>query len=333
MSHEKEKQEIIFWGAQLYHRGINHGRSGNISRRVGDKILITTHESYLGFLQEDDILVMDKEGNIIEGDKEPTSEKALHLSIHERFPKKNVAIHVHPPYTVHYFHSHDTLTPITLEERVYLGKVGTITQQTPTITDLASTHRALDDNDIVVIKDHGVVVIGEDFPYAFSLIELLEVNARVHLVAMGSPARDARDAREEEGHRTKQISKKYRLFSRAHIAALVEVINSDEAAQSLGREYDLTTVICTKVTDGEEVFSFHYQQGKIVAVDYSEVNADFIFAAAGGTWKKIFAGDLDPFVAKTQGKIKLAGDFNLLSRWFPVFDRTFSLWRELPLEP
>jgi L-fuculose-phosphate aldolase len=326
MSHEKEKQEIIFWGAQLYHRGINHGRSGNISRRVDDKILITAHESYLGFLQQNDILVIDKEGNILEGDKEPTSEKALHLSIHERFPKKNVAIHVHPPYTVHYFHYHDSLTPITLEERVYLGKVKAITQQTPTITDLEPVHQALENNDIVVIKDHGVVAIGEDLRYTFSLIELLEVNARVHLITMGSPAR------EEERPRTKKISKKYKIFSREHIAALVEVINSDEAAQSLGKEYDLTTVICTKVTDGEEVFSFHYQQGKIVAVDYSEDNADFIFAAAGRTWKKIFAGDLDPFVAKTQGKIKLAGDFNLLSRWFPVFDRTFSLWRELPLE-
>jgi ribulose-5-phosphate 4-epimerase/fuculose-1-phosphate aldolase len=329
MSHEKEKQEIIFWGAQLYHRGINHGRSGNMSRRVGDKILITAHESYLGLLQEDDILIIDKEGNKVEGDKEPTSEKLLHVSIYRQFPQKNVAIHVHPPHTVHYFHYHNTLTPTTLEERVYLGKVSAITQQTPTITDLEPVHQALGNNDIVVIKDHGVVAIGEDFQYTFSLIELLEVNARVHLITMGSPARDAW---EEEGHRSKKISKKYKLFSREHIAALVEVINNDEAVQSLGKEYGLTTVICTKVTDGEEVFSFRYEQGKIVAVHYSQDNADFIFSGAQGTWKRIFAGDLDPFVAKTQGKIKLKGDFNLLSRWFPVFDRTFSLWRELPLE-
>jgi L-fuculose-phosphate aldolase len=326
MSHEKEKQEIILWGKQLHQHGINHGRSGNMSRRVDDNILITAHESYLGFLQEDDILIIDREGNKVEGDKEPTSEKSLHMSIYQQFPQKNVVIHVHPPHTVHYFHYHNTLTPITLEERVYLGKVKAITQQTPTITDLEPVHHALGNNDIVVVKDHGVIAMGEDFQYTFSLIELLEVNARVHLITMGSPAR------EDERYRTKKISKKYKLFSREHIAALVEVINNDEAAQSLGKEYNLTTIICTKVTDGEEVFSFRYEQGKIVAVTYSEDNADFTFSAAQGTWKKIFAGDLDPFVAKTQGKIKLKGDFNLLSRWFPAFDRTFSLWRELPLE-
>jgi L-fuculose-phosphate aldolase len=326
MSHEKEKQEIIFWGKQLHQHGINHGRSGNMSRRVGDNILITAHESYPGFLQEDDILIIDREGNKVEGDKEPTSEKSLHMFIYQQFPQKNVVIHVHPPHAVHYFHYHDTLTPITLEERVYLGKVKAITQQTPTITDLEPVHHALGNNDIVVVKDHGVIAMGEDFQYTFSLIELLEVNARVHLISMGSPAG------EDERYRTKKISKKYKLFSREHIAALVEVINNDEAAQSLGKEYNLTTVICTKVTDGEEVFSFRYEQGKIVAVNYSQENAAFIFSGAQGTWKKIFAGDLDPFVAKTQGKIKLKGDFNLLSRWFPAFDRTFSLWRELPLE-
>jgi L-fuculose-phosphate aldolase len=81
MSYVKEKQEIIFWGTQLHQHGINYGRSGNMSMRVGDKTLVTAHESYLGFLNEGDILIMDKEGNIMEGNKEPTSEKILHLFV------------------------------------------------------------------------------------------------------------------------------------------------------------------------------------------------------------------------------------------------------------
>ena len=86
MAFEKEKQEIRFWGSQLHQYGINYGRSGNISKRVGDEILITAHESYLGFLDEDDILVMDNKGTILKGDKEPTTEKSLHLFLYEKFP-------------------------------------------------------------------------------------------------------------------------------------------------------------------------------------------------------------------------------------------------------
>jgi len=326
MSFEKEKQKIIFWGAQLHQHGLNYGRSGNMSMRVNDKILITAHESYLGFLDDDDILVLNEGGVVVEGGKEPTSEKTLHLSIYQQFPQKNAVIHVHPPYTIHYFHSHESLTPITLEERVYLGKVSAIAQKTPTITDLVSVHQALESNDIVVIKDHGVVAAGEGFKYTFSLIELLETNARLRLIPHAFPSR------EEESCYAKKTAKRYKLFSPDHIAALREIINNDESAQSMGREYDLTTAICTRVTDGEEVFSFCYEQGKVVEVKYSEDEAAFVFSASRRTWEKIFAGDLDPFVAKTQGKIKLKGDFNLLSRWFPVFDRTFSLWRKLPLE-
>jgi L-fuculose-phosphate aldolase len=181
MSFDKEKQEIKFWGSQLHQRGVNYGRSGNISKRVGDAILITAHESYLGFLDDDDILVVDNKGSIVKGDKEPTAEKSLHLSIYEKFPQRHVVIHAHPPYTVHYFYHHETLSPITLEERVYLGKISAIPQETPTITDLDAIHQALSNKDIVVIKDHGVVAIGADFKYTFSLIELLEINARLRL--------------------------------------------------------------------------------------------------------------------------------------------------------
>jgi L-fuculose-phosphate aldolase len=326
MSFEKEKKEIRFWGSQLHLHGINYGRSGNISKRVGEKILLTAHESYLGFLDENDILVMNKDGTIIEGEKDPTSEMPFHLSIYGHFPEKYVVIHAHPPYTVHYFHHYETLVPITLEERVYLGKVSAITQKTPTITDLNAVHQALGNNDIVAIKDHGAVAIGADFKYTFSLIELLEINARLRLITPRT------SASAEEPHYAKKIAKNYRLFSPDHVAALVEIINNDATAQSLGKEYDLTTTICTRVTDGEEIFSFCYELGRIMEVKYNESDAEFVFSATRGTWHKIFAGDLDPFVARTQGKIKLKGDFNLLSRWFPVFERTFSLWKELPLE-
>jgi L-fuculose-phosphate aldolase len=326
MSFEKEKQEISFWGSQLHYHRINYGRSGNISKKTGDTILMTAHESYLGFLDEDDILVMDKNGTILEGDKDPTSEMPLHLSIYQQFPQKHMVIHAHPPYTVHYFHHYETLTSITLEERMYLGKVSAIAQKTPTITDLDAIHQALGNNDIVVIKDHGVVAIGADFKYTFSLIELLEINARLRLITTVSPESV------EKPHHTKKIAKKYKLFAPDHVAALVEVINNDASVQSLGEEYDLTTTICTRVTDSEELFSFCYERGKIIEVKYNEGDAEFFFSATRGTWHKIFSGDLDPFVARTQGKIKLKGDFNLLSRWFPVFERTFSLWREVPLE-
>ena len=122
MSYEQEKEEIIFWGGQLHQRGLLCGSSGNISKCINDKILITAHNAYLGFLEKEDILVIDKEGNVLEGSKKPTSELALHLVIHKTFKEKPIVIHAHSPWTVYYFHYFDTLTPITFEEKNLSGQ-------------------------------------------------------------------------------------------------------------------------------------------------------------------------------------------------------------------
>ena len=60
MSFDKERKEIIYWAKLLYEKGFVTARSGNISSKAGpDKLLITSHDCYLGHLQEDDILLSD----------------------------------------------------------------------------------------------------------------------------------------------------------------------------------------------------------------------------------------------------------------------------------
>ncbi len=328
MSYENERKEIIFWGAQLYKKELVCGKSGNISLRVNnDKILITAHDAYLGFLEKDDILLIDINGKIIEGKKGPTSEKALHLKIHKEFPEKKVIIHAHSPYTVYFFHFFQTLEPVSFEERFYLGRLRAIPQYTPTVIDVVPVTDALKTSNIVVLKDHGVVAIGEDFKSTFSLIELLETQARLNLLAHSIMPRP------EIGFIQKEILKKYKLFSKEHMSCLVDLVNSDEVAQSLGEKFNLTTILGIKETGGKEVFCFHYDHGKIIKLTKNkEENAEFIISGKRDVWSKIFNREIDPFVASTQGKIKIKGDFNKLSQWFPVFERTFKLWGEISVE-
>lgn len=328
MTENKEKRKIIFWGRQLFARHLVHGRSGNISIVVEDAAFITAHDSYLGFLSEDDVVKVDLQGNILTGGKEPSYELALHLSIYRRFPRVKAVLHAHPPYTILYFHYYPELTPLTIEERAYFGNITVITQSSPIISNHENICERLERNDIAIVKDHGVFAIGPDLRYAFSLVENLEIAAQMRLLTLGKINGTLGERRKSDA----EMIPKYKLFSGEHIDALVRKINSDQLVQSLGREYGLTTIICSKVSDGDIAISFHYQDGKIVKVDNDEEAAEFVFSAPRATWQMIFSGELDPLVAKTQGKIKLNGDFSALSRWFPVFDRTFELWREVPVE-
>ena len=153
-----------------------------MSHRIApDKILITAHDSYLGHLEEEDVLLIDSKGQVLEGRRETTSEKGLHLDIHRAFPSHEVILHAHPPYTVALFHYFKSLDIFSFEAKFYLGNVAVIPQESPTVTDTKPVVEALEGSQIVVLKDHGVVSVGKDFKEPFSLIELLEEQAKVNL--------------------------------------------------------------------------------------------------------------------------------------------------------
>jgi hypothetical protein len=46
----------------------------------------------------------------------------------------------------------------------------------------------------------------------------------------------------------------------------------------------------------------------------------------------VFSGKLDPFVATTQGRMKLKGDLGKLSRWYVPFSRLFELFRQVKIQ-
>jgi len=189
MRFDNQREEIVWWARLLNERGFVTARSGNISYKIApDKILITAHDSYLGHLEEEDLLLIDSEGQVLEGKRETTSEKRLHLDIARAFANYEVILHAHPPYTVALFHYFNSLDIFSFEAKFYLGNVAVIPQDGPTVTDTKPVVEALRGSQIVVLKDHGVVSVGRDFKEPFSLIELLEEQAKVNLTMRRPPA-------------------------------------------------------------------------------------------------------------------------------------------------
>ena len=71
------KKELIAYGKLAGEKNFTPGYSGNLSARYGDKILITSSGSANGYLSEDELVLMDFDGNLIDGYKKPSSEKML----------------------------------------------------------------------------------------------------------------------------------------------------------------------------------------------------------------------------------------------------------------
>lgn len=327
----KKKEEIVYWGRKLNEKNLVSFKSGNISLKLsGDKILITSHDCFLGDLSEDEIILIDRDGNILEGEFPLTSEKELHINIHKNFNDVKAIIHAHSLYTTAFFNYFDRLEFFSFEARLYLGKVNVLPQDTPIVSNIDAVVKALKDTSIVVLKNHGVVAIGDTLKEAFGLIELLEDQARVNFqMRCGSViSKDRNDQKDEEERIDKR--EKYKLFSKEHIDRLVELVNNDGEAQELGKRYDLTCTLAVKNQDTGECVCFYYEQGRIIKTDNNE-NAEFLIIGSEDILKKVFNRQIDPFVASTQGKVKTKGDFYKMSKWYPVLVRTFKLWEQAPV--
>jgi len=177
------KKQIINIGKKLCRLGLVSGRAGNLSARLDkNNLLITATGCALGNLKCSDILQVNltkkKEAKV----KPVSSEFPLHSLIYRSFTSK-VVIHCHPPLTNAYFCVYSSLKALILETKFYLGEIPVVKQKTPTVTRPETVIAALKKARLVVLKNHGVVSVGENFESALTLIETLETAVKVVVVA------------------------------------------------------------------------------------------------------------------------------------------------------
>jgi len=197
----KLKQEIIFYGKLAGEKNFTPGYSGNFSARFGDKILITSSGSANGYLSEDELVVMDFEGNLLEGNKKPSSEKMLHVEFYKQRPDVNYIIHVHSPYLSTFACCHVALDePIMAENVFYFGQIPLAEYGLPSSMDLVEkTAKYFKDFDAVLMANHGFIVGDKTIKDAFLKLELAESYAQVvfNTKVMGNPVLFTKEQVEE----------------------------------------------------------------------------------------------------------------------------------------
>ena len=117
----------------------------------------------------------------------PSFETGLHSALYKNLDARAI-VHLHPPFTLALTDAQRVLQPVTFEAALFLGTVPVIPQQAPNVIDPSSVVAALSLNNIVILKNHGVVSVGETLQDAFFLAELLEESARMNIFVMPSAA-------------------------------------------------------------------------------------------------------------------------------------------------
>ena len=176
------KQEIIEFGKQLYDKDLTFATSGNISVRTEEGILITASGSSLGRLKEEDIVLIDMEGNVISGRK-PSCEKMLHVEVYKLREDVNAIIHTHPLFLTSFASCHQVLNePIMSENILYFEEIPVAEYSMPSSMELVEkTVKYLKDRDVTMMANHGAIAVADNLLNAFYKMETAEYYAKVTL--------------------------------------------------------------------------------------------------------------------------------------------------------
>jgi len=169
--------------------GLVHATAGNVSARDGDLIAITPTGARLEELRAEDIAVVDRAGDQVDGPLAPTSELELHLGVVERFDAGAV-VHTHAPFATALSCVLDEVPLVHYEMLMLGGPVRVAPYATFGTSALAAgCLDALEGRTAALMANHGAITWGADLAGALAATEVLEWACAVYWRAaqLGTP--------------------------------------------------------------------------------------------------------------------------------------------------
>ncbi len=99
---EQLKKEVYEANMELPRRGLVTYTWGNVSGIDREKGLVVIKPSGVEYedLKPEDLVVLDLEGNVVEGDLNPSSDTKTHIELYKAFPELGGVVHTHSPHAV-----------------------------------------------------------------------------------------------------------------------------------------------------------------------------------------------------------------------------------------
>lgn len=182
---QQHRDEIITFGRLLHQAGLVAATDGNLSVRLENgSILCTPNRMSKGLLEPEDLVIVDRCGNRVNGSRDASSELALHLFIYRNRHDVGAVVHAHPPTATGYAAAGLPLDRALCSEIIIsLGSVPLARYATPGTAELAQSLAPLvAEHDAILMANHGVVTCGIDLLNAYMNMETVEHFAKIALV-------------------------------------------------------------------------------------------------------------------------------------------------------
>lgn len=189
----EQREQISELGRQLIEQDLTEGTGGNLSARVdGDNLAISPSGIPYEEISPSDVPVLTLDDDQVFGEYDPSVEYGMHKRVYEQRDDVGGVVHTHSPYATtfavlnepipasHYLVTFGGGSEIPVSEYATFG--------TPELAD-AAVEALGDDHDATLLKNHGVLAVGETLQDAFAVASTVEYIARVHYQAsaIGEP--------------------------------------------------------------------------------------------------------------------------------------------------
>jgi L-fuculose-phosphate aldolase len=181
---KKNVAEIVAVCNEIYNKGLVSGKAGNVSARFGDVVAITPTLKSLSQLDEEDIVLVNMEGEVLTKGK-PSSEVNMHLGIYKKRSDVTAIVHTHSPYATGFAFSDKKLKRLEGFGEIKNPYLPFIKYEKPGTDELAqSASEGLGDEDVLILKNHGVVCVSDNLKEAMLLAVFVEETAKTQFITL-----------------------------------------------------------------------------------------------------------------------------------------------------
>jgi ribulose-5-phosphate 4-epimerase/fuculose-1-phosphate aldolase len=181
------RTSLVELGAALYDRGLTPGRTGNLSVRVGNEIMITPTNVCMGRLDPARLSVTSVDGTHIAGDL-PSKELMLHQALYRHHPDCTAVAHLHSTHAVAVscladLDPAEPLPTITPYFAMRVGRLPLVEYAHPGSDRLeAEVARASELSRCALLRNHGSLAAAPTLESAVDAVEEIEETARLFLL-------------------------------------------------------------------------------------------------------------------------------------------------------
>ena len=168
----------------MWHHGWVAANDGNVSTLLDNgHILCTPSGISKRDITPEMLIIVDRAGNLIQGDRKPSTELPMHLRCYQTRDDVRAVVHAHPPMSTSFAVADVPLDDYAMIETILtLGSVPIAPYATPGTDQVPdSIEPFLHNHDAILMRAHGAITLGKDLKTAFYRMETLEHFAKITL--------------------------------------------------------------------------------------------------------------------------------------------------------